>query len=311
MGPRERRKENHKGTKKIRQKDASFYSMTLDFFESSWFIFISGGERSHFRYKDAHVERLRLKLQLLSVVLLNIGLVQWHTICFPVLNCHSCPVSIFACPLGIIGQFAGVGLVPLAVVGGIAVAGLIAGRILCAWVCPFGFLQDLLYKVPFLRFSMPAWTRFIKYGFFAVLVVGVPVFLSAEFPLYFCRLCPVGTIESAIPWAIESGTANLVSLAVRLSILFAVVLAAMGHHRFFCKAVCPLGACLSLFNRFAAIFPGRDSKCIDCGVCNKVCPMETSGKRGRFGVYDDRAEECISCLACRSKCPTGAIGMWG
>ena len=128
MGPRERRKENHKGTKKIRQKDASFYSMTLDFFESSWFIFISGGERSHFRYKDADVERLRLKLQLLSVVLLNIGLVQWHTICFPVLNCHSCPVSIFACPLGIIGQFAGVGLVPLAVVGGIAVAGLIAGR---------------------------------------------------------------------------------------------------------------------------------------------------------------------------------------
>ena len=146
-------------------------------------------------YKDFHVERLRFKLQLLSIAILNIGAFQWHTICFPVLNCHSCPVSVFACPLGIIGQFAGVGLVPLSVVGGIAVVGLVAGRILCGWVCPFGFLQDLLYKVPFVRFAIPAWTRFIKYGVFAVLVVGVPVFLSTSFPLSFLSTLSGGNYQ--------------------------------------------------------------------------------------------------------------------
>ena len=57
------------------------------------------------------MEKLRLKVQLAFAALFNIGLVEWHSICFPVFNCHSCPVSVFACPIGIIGQFAGVGLI--------------------------------------------------------------------------------------------------------------------------------------------------------------------------------------------------------
>jgi polyferredoxin len=257
------------------------------------------------------VEKLRLKVQLLSAVLLNIGLVKWHFICIPVLNCHSCPISIFACPIGVIGQFAQVGLIPLSVVGGIALAGLVAGRILCGWACPFGFLQELLYKVPYVKFHLPTWTGFIKYGVLVGLVVAVPVFLGTGSPIYFCRLCPVATVESAIPWAIIQGTTNVVSLGVRLSILFAVVILAMGHRRFFCKVICPLGACLSLFNRIAAIFPERTSACVDCAACNRVCPMETGPGNGRFGVYDHRAEECVSCLDCKDKCPTEAIRLWG
>lgn len=255
------------------------------------------------------MERIRLKLQLAFAAILNIGLFQWHFICFPVLNCHSCPISIFACPIGVMGQFAAMGVFPLAVIGIIALAGLLAGRILCGWVCPFGLVQELLYKVPYIKFSMPAWTRFIKYGVFAGLVVAVPIFFSPAFPLYFCRLCPVATVESALPWAVINGTTDVTSLSIRLVILFAIIILAMGHKRFFCKVLCPLGACLSLFNRFAAVFPTRDSNCVDCGACNKVCPMET--KSARFGVYDDRAEECISCLDCHKKCPTEAIRLWG
>jgi ferredoxin-type protein NapH len=257
------------------------------------------------------VERIRLKVQLGLTVLLNIGLVQWHFICLPVFNCHSCPISVFGCPLGVIGQFAGVGLVPLSVVGGIAIAGLLAGRLLCGWACPFGFVQELLYKVPYVKFTIPAWTRFIKYAVFVGLVVLVPVFLSTNFPLYFCRLCPVATIESAIPWAIINGTTDAVGLAIRLTVLFAVIILAMGHRRFFCKVICPLGACLSVFNRFAAVFPERTSDCIDCGVCNRVCPMKTNSGEARFGVFDKHAEECISCLECRKKCPTEAVRLWG
>jgi len=257
------------------------------------------------------VEKLRLKVQLSMAVLFNIGLFQWHFLCFPVLNCHSCPISIFACPIGVIGKFAEVGLVPLSVVGGIALAGLVAGRILCGWACPFGFLQELLYKIPSVKFGLPAWTRFIKYGVLAGLVVAVPVFLGTDSPAYFCRVCPVATIESAIPWAIIQGTTNIGSLAVRMSILFAVVILAMGHQRFFCKVICPLGACLSMFNRFAAIFPERTTDCTECGTCNQVCRMQTQRGDAQFGVYNDRAEECIACLDCKDKCPTEAIRLWG
>lgn len=252
-----------------------------------------------------------MRVQICMAVLLNLGVHQLHSICLPVLNCHSCPISVFACPIGIIGQFAGVGLIPLSVIGVIALVGLVAGRILCGWACPFGLAQDLLYKVPYVKFNIPRWTRFIKYGIFAGTVVAVPYFLSPEFPLYFCRLCPVATIESSIPWAIIQGTTNVAHLALRIGIVVAIILIAMGHKRFFCKVLCPIGACMSLFNRVAAIFPSRDSNCIDCGTCNKVCPMETVSDKNGFGVYDDIAEECIACLDCQKKCPTDAIHLWG
>jgi polyferredoxin len=257
------------------------------------------------------LERIRLKVQLACTVLLNIGFVQWHTICFPVLNCHSCPISVFSCPIGIIGQFAGIGLIPLTVIGGIALAGLLAGRILCGWVCPFGLVQELVYKIPFVKFDIPRWTRFVKYGVFAVLVVAVPILYSTHSPLYFCRLCPVATIESAVPWALINGTTNAVWLAVRLGILFAVVMLAMGHRRFFCKVICPMGACLSVFNRFAAVFPERTVECTECGTCNRVCPMEAKSDGAARGVFDSRPEECISCLECKTKCPTTSVRIWG
>ncbi len=257
------------------------------------------------------MEKIRLKVQIACVALLNLGLFQWQTVCFPVLNCHSCPTAIFACPVGIIGQFIGLGLIPLSVVGIVAIVGLTVGRFLCGWVCPFGFFQDLLYKVPYIKFDIPRWTRFIKYGVFAGLVVAVPFFLTPGFPAYFCRLCPVATIESAVPWAVINGTTDIFSLTLRLVILFAVVVAAMGHRRFFCKVICPLGAVLAPLNRFALIFPERNDKCSDCGACNKVCPMETKRGESKLGVYDGAPEECISCLECRDKCPTDSIKIWG
>lgn len=261
--------------------------------------------------KEASVEKLRLKVQLSLAFLLNIGIFQWHFICFPVFNCHSCPVSIFSCPIGIIAQFANVGLVPLSVIGVIGLAGLMAGRLLCGWACPFGLVQDLLYKIPYVKFSIPHWTRFIKYAVFAGLVVLVPIFLTTEFPAFFCRLCPVATIESAIPWAIIRGTTDVVSLSIRMAILFTIILLAMGHRRFFCKVLCPLGACLSLFNRFAQFFPERTADCLACKVCSKVCPMETDSDSAPSAVFEHRSEECISCLECHKKCPTGAIQLWG
>ena len=47
------------------------------------------------------------------------------------------------------------------------------------------------------------------------------------------------------------------------------------------------------------------TKCINCGMCERVCPM------GAVRVVDGRAviddEKCVACGMCATKCPRGAI----
>ncbi|MEO0081873.1 MAG: 4Fe-4S binding protein [candidate division WOR-3 bacterium] len=65
----------------------------------------------------------------------------------PVLNCYGGPLAVFACPLGSMQQMIGMKTVPWLVIGVFVVIGAFVGRAACAWMCPFGLWQDLLYKV--------------------------------------------------------------------------------------------------------------------------------------------------------------------
>lgn len=73
------------------------------------------------------------------------------SICVPGLNCYSCPGALGACPLGALqSSLSGVLLrFPFYVLGLMLLFGLLFGRTVCGWLCPFGFIQELLYKIPF------------------------------------------------------------------------------------------------------------------------------------------------------------------
>jgi ferredoxin-type protein NapH len=107
------------------------------------------------RYGRWHVllER-RTWVQLASTVVLNSGVTQRFTKGIPclALNCHACPVAATACPIGIIQHFVGVGQVPWYVFGVVGLAGAVGGRFACGWLCPFGWLQELVYRLP-----LPKW----------------------------------------------------------------------------------------------------------------------------------------------------------
>ena len=68
--------------------------------------------------------------------------------CAPGINCYSCPGAVGACPLGSLQGAFSAGKSTLFYVGGILMLyGLMFGRMICGWLCPFGFIQDLIYKI--------------------------------------------------------------------------------------------------------------------------------------------------------------------
>ena len=49
-------------------------------------------------------------------------------------------------------------------------------------------------------------------------------------------------------------------------------------------------------------------KCIDCGACYSICPVNAISFGADYSVHFD-AEKCISCALCVDACPTRAISV--
>ena len=101
------------------------------------------------------------------------------SVCVPGLNCYSCPGAVGACPVGSLQTYLS-GLkfkVPYYVVGILIFVGALIGRAVCGFLCPFGFLQDLLYKIPFFKkneFKLDKYLRYFKY-----VVLGLFLYCSS------------------------------------------------------------------------------------------------------------------------------------
>ena len=125
--------------------------------------------------------------------------------CTPGLNCYSCPGATGACPLGALqGAFSAGRSTLYYVVGTLALYGLMFGRMICGWLCPFGLIQELLYKIktPKLPKSPLTWVlSFGKYVILIFFVLIVPILYALRnIPLpAFCKyICPAGTLEGGI-----------------------------------------------------------------------------------------------------------------
>ena len=130
-------------------------------------------------------------------------------VCVPGLNCYSCPGAIWSCPIGalqsVIGSFKY--KFSFYVIGLMSFFGVLLGRFICGWLCPFGFIQDLLYKIRGKKLkvnkTLDRGLRYLKYIILLVFVILLPMFLVNEFNMslpYFCKwICPAGTFEGGIP----------------------------------------------------------------------------------------------------------------
>lgn len=264
-------------------------------------------------------------IQLLSAVLLNgymagfrngkIFTGKTKAVCVPVLNCYSCPGALGACPIGSMqAAVSGVrGHFPFYVLGTLMLFGVVLGRVVCGFLCPFGFIQDLLHKIPVFKWNVPKRldrpARYLKYIVLLVLVILLPAAFSARAGAsvpYFCKyLCPAGTLGGALPLmgadpALRELTGALFDW--KLIVLAAVLIMSMFISRPFCRYLCPLGAFYALFNRFSFYQMKLDkSKCTGCKACEHVCPMAVEVTK------NINSAECIRCGKCKSACPAGAV----
>ena len=233
-------------------------------------------------------------------------------VCTPGLNCYSCPGASGACPLGALQNAlaSSNARVPYYVFGILILYAILFGRWICGFLCPFGLIQELLYKIKTPKIQKNGATRvlsYLKYVILALFAIALPlIYAIKDFPLpAFCKyICPAGTLEGAIGLLSNSANTELLPMlgplfTWKFVVLVAIVVGSIFMYRFFCRFLCPLGALYGLFNKISLIGIKLDKpKCTDCGMCQAKCKMD---------IRHVGDTECISCGECISACPTGAI----
>lgn len=238
---------------------------------------------------------------------------KWKQFCNPGLNCYSCPAAGFACPIGALQAVNGSMNFNFSfyAAGFLLAIGVVFGRLICGFWCPFGLIQELLHKIPFPKRRLPAFLRYLKYIILAVFVIILPVvatnYMGMGKPAFCQYICPAGTLEGGLPLLASHPELRQVIgklFSLKAVILLGTILGCMSIYRFFCKAMCPLGAIYGLLNKISIYHLTVDKdKCIGCGKCAKTCKMDVDP------VKNPASAECIRCGECREVCPVQAISL--
>lgn len=235
------------------------------------------------------------------------------SVCVPGLNCYSCPAASGACPIGSFQAVVGSSKFGFSyyITGFLILLGVLLGRFICGFLCPFGWLQELLHKIPSKKLSTKKLKplTYLKYIILLLAVVLLPTLAVNDVGMgdpFFCKyICPQGVLEGAIPLSLvnEGIRVALGTLFVqKLFILIAVVALSILFYRPFCKWICPLGAFYALLNKISLLEIKMDEqKCVSCGKCAASCKMDVDVRK------TPNHAECIRCGKCITACPAEAL----
>jgi len=184
---------------------------------------------------------------------------------------------------------------------------LIARNAFCGWLCPFGFIQDMVSsfsafiqkRVPVIRKGvrtlktrgarlvvLDRYLRFLKYGVLAWAVIGAAVYGFMVF-------------RDVDPWA---ALWNLLELTLGMGtvVLAIVLVASLFVERPWCRYACPLGAATGLVSKLSPFYLKRESEaCKACAICTKACPMGLPVHT----ATTIKSVDCVGCLECVDVCP--------
>ena len=245
----------------------------------------------------------------------NIYQGQSKQVCVPGINCYSCPGAVGACPLGSLQGSFSADRSTLFYVGGILLLySILFGRMICGWLCPFGFIQELLHKIPTPKLKkspvtrLLSWLKYVILVFFVFIVPIMYAFRDIPLPTFCKYICPAGTLEGGI--GLLSNAVNDSYFAMlgplftwKFLLLVSILVGCVFVFRLFCRFLCPLGALYGIFNRISVFGIKLDRKtCVDCGKCVSHCKVD---------IRHVGDQECVSCGECIPVCPTNAISWKG
>lgn len=270
---------------------------------------------------DKHKHRWKIQLGatlasnpfLINILHGKISRGDLKAICVPGLNCYSCPAAAASCPIGALQAVIGSSKFQFAyyIAGFLLLVGALLGRVVCGFLCPFGWFQELLHKLPTKKFSTKRLRilTYLKYVILLLFVIVLPMTVVNEVGMgdpFFCKyICPAGILEGGFPLSLANASirASLGQLFTWKScILLGIAALSVFFYRPFCKWLCPLGAFYGLCNRISVYRLQVDAdKCTACGACSRVCRMDVDVFR------TPNHAECIRCGDCAAACPHKAI----
>lgn len=272
----------------------------------------------------------RVLSQWVAFVLARIGVVRASGIwplrrsclgTFPFLNCQACEMASGACPIGLLQNLLAKAVLPVHLIGSMLLFGLVLGKSICGWLCPFGFISDILDRFSLKLWNIPRGLSNLRYWVLAIVVVAPLAYASAGIMdhNFFCStFCASGKIYGIWPYWLTTAspsffpvgrwfagadaTGDEVPFQIALTLVLVLAMV-MISGRVFCRVLCPLGGLWGLFNGVSLVgIDHRRSSCSGCGACEKACPM---GVSRNFTGFVDRTS-CMSCGRCIPACRTGA-----
>ncbi|MGA2153624.1 MAG: 4Fe-4S binding protein, partial [Bryobacteraceae bacterium] len=210
---------------------------------------------------------------------------------------------------------------------------LFLGRFFCGWICPLGTLNHVVSNVRSEKKSglrliasnrYKPWQGFKYYLLFALLaaallggaLVGIldPIALAVR--SFALSILPAGNYalnalpgpghgHSALPAALLSFKQAHFRQGFLLGVIFMAILALnLRITRFWCRAVCPLGALLGLLSRWSIL--GLVKQPAHCEDCNR-CLLHCQGGDDPIPGAPWRKAECHLCMNCVADCPESGI----
>ncbi len=196
----------------------------------------------------------------------------------------------------------------LVVAGAVLIVALLLRSAFCGWICPLGFIQDIIHSFSawlqkrfvsvrklFRAISQrgqPVWMfldkylRFVKYGVLIWAVTGAAIYGVMVFRDY----DPWSALINFSEWIVTPG----------LIVLGLTLVGSLFVERPWCRYACPLGAVSGLVGKLSPVYLKRNAdSCTSCKICTKACPMGLQVHTATTITNVD----CISCLECVGECP--------
>jgi len=201
---------------------------------------------------------------------------------------------------------------------------LFLGRFFCGWMCPLGTLHHFFgnlrseKKRGLAGIAANRYKRWQSLKYYFLIALLAAAFFGGALAgimdpiVLFARTLALSILPAFNYALVALGGSPVFTLhqawfrqAFLLGLLFITILALnLRITRFWCRALCPLGALLGLLSRWSIL--GLEKRARQCGDCNR-CLLHCQGGDDPIPSAPWRKSECHLCMNCVADCPEAGI----